>query len=338
MKFHDERNSTPEEIPLRQEELPLDDRKKIADKKKSWIPDQITQRFGSVGAPYSGVLKGYGKLILVTLLSIFLALAGIPPIVDLRQRINALDFQRSEAREEYQEALSERDEIIQDLSEILNSPIPRDPPSGTRELQKSVELRWEPPEHLNAPAIRDYSVEVIYYGLNKQPKEQYQKVSNPDAHVHQFDIEPGAYMWRVAAEPGDPNVPRTEGDQSKSLRGLWSGYSFFSVSLGSKESAPASELRVGINFSQHSPFMTRSPKNIYCGFDAELIEWIGKRLQRGVKLVEYPSVPALLTAAREGHVDIAIGSITHTRRREEEGNAFSHGYTASPPVLACKRS
>jgi ABC-type amino acid transport substrate-binding protein len=303
---------------------------------KTWIDQHFAELLARLAAAYRTIRENYGKLILVIVIALFLALAAIPPISDNFERIRALGFQRTEAREEYQASLSERDEMIEDLAEVLNSPVPRGPMPGAQIPQQSVELRWDTPKYAVQLPIRDYSVELVHFTEGGK-KIELQKVSNPDARAHQLDVEPGTYLWRVAAEPGDPSVPREGGRADSQLKGYWSGYSFFSIRATTK-GTPATELRVGINFSQHSPFMTRTSANVYCGFDADLIRWIGRRLSRDVQWVEYASVPALLQAVRDGNVDMAIGSITHTHKREQDGNAFSSGYLTSPPVLACKRS
>ena len=84
--------------------------------------------------------------------------------------------------------------------------------------------------------------------------------------------------------------------------------------------------------------MARTADGAECGFDWELIGWIAKQLKRPIQKKEFATVPELLLAARDGEVDVAIGSLTRTRAREHEGNAFTTGYLNSPPVLACKSS
>lgn len=294
-----------------------------------------TRRVSRVHLYADGIRADYGKLIVVTLVTLFLALAAIPPILNQFDRIEALAFQRLEAREEYQAALSERDETLRDLTEVLSSPIPREPASGSKENSSTVELHWDMPPYAKSPSIKDYSVEIIHYDGAQPPTLVRQKVTNPDANAHQLDTQSGFYLWRVAAERGDPSLERSERDVD-TLKRAWSGYSVFWVDPSPPVANIKVNLRVGINFSQHSPFMTRTGSNLYCGFDAELIRWIGKRLHREIDWREFASVPALLAAVREGQVDIAIGSITHTRQREQNGNAFSHGYLSSPPVLACR--
>lgn len=300
----------------------------------------------------------YGKLIVVVAIIAIILVAGIPPILDQLTRKAALEYQRSEAKEEFLAALSDRDELIEDVSRISESPLPISPPPGVHIFSPLVEFRWlGSPEEARAPMRipqtipsspttpkdlqTDYLIEITRLDLPGKPMPQYAYASNPDGRSDHKYLDPGQYIWRVASEPVTVDMPRLDvwakqqlpHGQANPVR--WSGFSTFVVeSTKNQDSAPRS-LVIGINFVQQSVFMTRSSSGQYSGFDADLVNWIAEHLHRTPKWSEYASVSTLLNAARRGYVDVAIGSLTRTAKRERGGNAFTQGYLRSHLVITC---
>lgn len=264
-------------------------------------------------------IRDYGKLTLAVLLAVILGWFGIPPVTSLINRAGALEFQRTEAKEQYLAALSQKDRIIQDVAESANSPNLLSPTASVTLHPGPIELRWK-------TGGEDYQIAFARVGADVRMEERKQQAADPDNGTHQIIIrDPGTYVWRVAAAKGN-----------------WSGYSYFIVAP--QTNSQPQDLQVGVNFAQQSPFMTRNVMandagDPYCGFDFALVTWIANQLKpkRQLKWHEYATVPKLLQAVRDNEVDMAVGSLTRTREREDAGNAFTDGYMSAAPVLACKR-
>lgn len=302
-------------------------------------------------------LEWYGKLVLVSFFVAVVIGAGAPPIVDLYHRITALEYQRTQNTDTFQEDISGRVETMDSLARIIESPKLLSPPDSAQINSSLAELRWSvsargrqnqlgPTDHsrvsnriltkysdptlqpTDAPTIErnssgDYVVEIR--ALTTDRVVTMELATNPDDGVHHLpDLPQGDYIWRVARRIAASPV-------SDAYEDFWSGYSRFTIP------GPASqkELSVAINYAQQSRFMTRTSEGGYCGFDWGLISWIAKQMGKTPVPHEYPTVPAMLDATANGLEDVAIGSITRTRSRQEEGIAFTGGYLRSPPVMAC---
>lgn len=73
------------------------------------------------------------------------------------------------------------------------------------------------------------------------------------------------------------------------------------------------------------------------GYDYELIEKLARHLGLELELVEARSLKELFTLLDRNLVDVAIGAVTITPRREAEGYLFSHGYFNVLQLLVCRK-
>jgi hypothetical protein len=194
--------------------------------------------------------------------------AGVPPIVDLYHRISALEYQRGQNTEEFQAELSDREETMDDIARIVESPVPLWPPASTHMTSPLIELRWTAP---TSHPSGDYLVEIRDLGQQGNSKVVY--ASNPDEGTHHLsDLGQGEYAWRVAKRLVSAQVnDSVSSDNTHGSTDLWSGYSTFSIG----RQTSSKELTVAINYAQQSRFMKRTPDGHYCGYDADLITFMG---------------------------------------------------------------
>jgi ABC-type amino acid transport substrate-binding protein len=277
----------------------------------------------------SSTVQSYGKLILVCMFATTIIVAGLPPIVGLYHRITALEYQRAQVREEFQSQQSERDEMMDDLTRIVGSPVPGWPPPSAHLSAPFVELRWKAQ---SAVKPTDYLVEIDQILPDGRENSNTAYATDPDEGVHHpYGIQPGRYIWRVAERKETGQTRDDASNIETNSTDAWSGYSTFVLSAPGSEA----ELSIAINHAQRSVFMSRSSRGKPCGYDADLMMWVAHQLPKVPRFTEYPTVPAMIAAVKTGEADLAVGSITRTRAREREGIAFTIGYIRSPPVIAC---
>ena len=156
----------------------------------------LRQRAKAMTAQVHQVRRDYGRLILVVIVSSFILLAGIPPVVSLFDRIGALEFQRDESRIKYQAALSQKDQMVEDLMESINAPSLLSPRPNADIQNTSIELRWK-------KGAQDYNVAVAEIAPDGEFDEVSQRAIDPDNGVHQLDVSPGTYAWRSRTGQGE---------------------------------------------------------------------------------------------------------------------------------------
>ena len=73
------------------------------------------------------------------------------------------------------------------------------------------------------------------------------------------------------------------------------------------------------------------------GYDYELVEKLARHLGLKLELVEAGSLKELFSLLDRNLVDLAIGAVTITPRREEAGYLFSNGYFDVLQLLVCRK-
>jgi ABC-type amino acid transport substrate-binding protein len=319
---------------------PTQERPETSPKGETRIPASV------VGEAIGRAIGAVNKNLKLTAVA---AVGGIAAFVlsnytaNLNAEIERLTAANDAQKIQAQEQLRARDEIIHDLLPAsLDAPVPVSPQNGSSLVGTSVVLRWQ--ERNNQPN-GDYLLEVV------KPDTKGSDLLHPPTFIatnpkdrstrYPFDlvetIKPGSYLWRV--------VPGDKGEHYTTLRGKWSEYYRFSVYGSQRERIKdTGELLVGTNYFQDSDFMRRDKDGNPSGFDYELAKLVAEGLgpELGLELgkppklniVDYADVETLLTkGVLGGEVDLAIGSITRARYREDRGVRFTSGYFTSHLVL-----
>jgi polar amino acid transport system substrate-binding protein len=95
--------------------------------------------------------------------------------------------------------------------------------------------------------------------------------------------------------------------------------------------AQAQDLRLGANIG-NVPWEFQNPKGDFIGFEIDLVNEIGKRLGHKIQVVNIP-FNGLFAAVESGQIDMAVSSLTITRKRLESVS-FAQPYYDSDQSLS----
>lgn len=117
---------------------------------------------------------------------------------------------------------------------------------------------------------------------------------------------------------------------------LASSYYFFTTASHRFSQPSKGTLTIGTN-TPFKPFEYKNGDNII-GFDMELGQKIGEKLERKVIIKDFSDFPALFPALETGSIDMVISSITITTSRDEVMDFSEPYYNASQALLTAKKS
>ncbi len=103
-------------------------------------------------------------------------------------------------------------------------------------------------------------------------------------------------------------------------------FTFLSL-LGAQENPSLEKAAIVVGIHTYPPF-TMDREEDYFGFDIDYAKALADRMGRPISFQHYPSIQALLDATTQSKVDMAMGGITLTARRERQLD-FAHAYYLS---------
>jgi arginine transport system substrate-binding protein len=107
------------------------------------------------------------------------------------------------------------------------------------------------------------------------------------------------------------------------------------ILLGFTPYLSANDLIVGTT-SAYAPFVSLNEQGEYVGFDIDVANEIGKKLNRQVVIKDLGSMPSLLLALKQNKVDMVIWAISKDRQKQMEMVYYQGEKVTSLPLLFWK--
>ncbi len=279
--------------------------------------------------------------IIISAISITYGLAEIYIIGGLKNEV-------ADAHNEISELKTERDKLnrvnsklvdgLKSVRHSVKSPILTRPVDGRYVIGRHVTFRWKYDSKTEFPNL---ILELIRVSKNGLEINRYQVPESGREEMY-FEFPgkmKGNFFWRIG--PGEliNNIYEDE---------LWSRYGRFSLFPTVKEKIiETKELDVGVTATflsyDHSIDCDGTPNT----FDMALISWIATQLALDLKIGTDIKVKRreivwrdLLRSVEQGNVDLAIASITKSKKRESEhqGLKFTDGYRTNNQAIIYKAS